>query len=285
MKNGVPNYNEIVFEKEQQDIIVDMYVNQKMSSVKIGEYFGCSHKVILRELTNLGITERIRRRKYNVDEHYFDSIDTQNKAYILGFLYADGSNSMSKGTIHLSLHEQDMEILEKIRNEIKSEKPLEYLDYSNKHDFGYKYANQYRLLIFNKHICETLNNIGMIPNKSLSLEFPDINQNLYRHFIRGYFDGDGSFSINKERKNPTITITQTESFCNRVREILMNELHISGGGIYDASCHNGITKVLRISGAIQDKKILDWLYEDADMYLQRKYDRYLDLCNNYYNNN
>jgi len=55
---------------------------------------------------------------------------------------------------------------------------------------------------------------------------------------------------------------------------LRNELNIPCGNIYDASCHNGVTKVLSFSGTKQVKKFLDWLYTDADMYLKRKYEKY-----------
>lgn len=177
----------------------------------------------------------------------------------------------------MSLQEEDGYILEKMRQCIQSEKQLEYLDYSEKHDFGYKYKNQYRLLLFSKHICNTLNNIGMIPNKSLKLVFPDIDKTLYKYFILGYFDGDGSFVSHYTKDNkfhPLITFTSTYEFCKKLQEILIDELHINGGNVYDSSCHNGITSVLSISGTVQTKKILDWMYEDAPMYLTRKYEKY-----------
>lgn len=201
-----------------------------MSSVKIGEKFGCNHKPILRVLEENDI-KRIRNgiRKYAIDEAYFDCIDTTDKAYILGFLYADGSNCIDKCTIAMSLQEEDRDILEKIRLTIGSEKPLEYLDYSNKHDHGYTYKNQYRLLMFNKHMCESLKNIGMTPNKSLSLDFPNIDPKLYSHFVRGYFDGDGSVyrTIKNENNHRiAVTITSTEKFCEKLIEVVKEQVGI-----------------------------------------------------------
>jgi intein/homing endonuclease len=58
--------------------------------------------------------------------------------------------------------------------------------------------------------------MGMVPNKSLVLKFPDIPKEMYRHFIRGYFDGDGSLClhINKRGKfQPLLSITSTDDFC------------------------------------------------------------------------
>ena len=274
-------HNKKIFTTNQIQDILDMYVNQKISSVTIGEKYGCSHKVILRLLEAQNIDHSWKpKRKYAVNETYFDEIDTPNKAYILGFLYADGSNNPDKCTISMSLQEEDRDILEKIRSEIGSEKPLEFLDYTNKHDGGYTYKNQYRLLIFNKHMCETLESVGMMPNKSLKLQFPNIKPELYPHFIRGYFDGDGSISqrIISDKNQPiTISIVSTENFCKRLVEISKKYLGIKSN-YYDAGCHNGITKYFTISSQGSIKKFLDWIYQDADLFLKRKHDRYL----NYY---
>ena len=200
----------------------------------------------------------------------------------MGLLHSDGSNNINKSTISISLQEEDKDILEQIRLEVNSEKPLEYLDYSDKHDFGYTYKNQYRLLLFSKHMCEELNNKGITPNKSLTIGFPNwLNTNLIPHYVRGVYDGDGSIyrSYRNDNNLPiTVTITATESFCKVLKDICKKELNISAG-IYDASCHNGITKVFTLSGRNIAKKFLDWIYQDADLFLQRKYDRYCKYYN------
>ena len=268
------------FSDIQQKEIIRMY-NNNMSTVTIGKKFNVGHKVIARVLEANGIKRTgVSRRKYFLNENYFDEIDTPNKAYFLGLLYADGCNFTPKQTVSISLEEGDRHILESFRNELNYNKELEYIDYSNKHDFGYTYRNQYRLLIFSKHISEELEKKGVKHNKSLILEFPDfIPDNLLKFFILGYFDGDGSFCphYTKEGKfQPLITFTSTENFCISLQTYLRNKLNIPCGNIYDASCHNGITKVLSFSGAKQVKTFLDWLYQDAEMFLYRKYQKYND---------
>ena len=121
----------------------------------------------------------------------------------------------------------------------------------------------------------------MISNKSLKLTFPDwINYKLIPHFIRGFFDGDGCVCLDSGKKNNNvITITSTNSFCNSLKTIIENELEITTY-VKEASCNNGITKVLYIYGANQVKKFLDWIYKDANLYLKRKYNKYYDK---YYN--
>lgn len=265
----------------QKSKIIEMYKNG-LSTTQIGEQLKIYHKLVAKVLQENGI-KRVRNnsRTYKLNEHYFDMIDTPNKAYILGFFYADGCNIKNKSTISMSLEEKDKEILEKIRLEIGSERKLEFINQSKRKDKNndYHYNDMWRLLLFSTYMCDVLETHGMMPNKSLKLKFPEwLDKNLYSHFIRGYFDGDGSLCIHQKQNgkyHPLLTITSTNDFCQRCLEILREELNI-GGGIYDASSHNGITKVISISGFVQLEKVLSWLYKDADLYMKRKHDIYIN---------
>lgn len=125
-----------------------------------------------------------------LNESYFDEIDTPNKAYILGFLYADGYNNRINNSIVLSLSKEDREILEKISKEVGSNKPLFESDYVNKND-----GTERHMLILtmaSKHMCEALEKWGLTQNKTFTITFPDfLREDLIPHFVRGYFDGDG----------------------------------------------------------------------------------------------
>lgn len=278
--NGNIVYNEKVFSAEQQLDIINSYLNHE-SSVSIGKRYNVSHKPILKVLHRNGIevSQAKTVRKYNVDEQFFDVIDTPEKAYVLGLLYSDGSNNPSKSTVSISLQKEDKELLEHVRLLLKSDKPLEYLDYSNKKDFGYTYKDQYRLLIFSKHICDAIEKLGVVKNKSLIIDFPSfISDELMPHFVRGVYDGDGSVYMQCKNDNNhavTVTITATNNFCIGLKRVVEESLGIACH-IYDASCHNGITKVFTLSGRNVAKKFLDWIYENPTIYLQRKYARYLE---------
>ena len=282
MKDGIPNYNEIVFTKTEKDKIVELYTKDNLSTPIIGKMMGCNYQKICSILDEYGIKRTNKcRRKYSLNENYFDDINTPNKAYILGLMYADGCNFPPKSTSNISLQESDKELLEKIKIEIESTQPLKFIDQSNRNDNGYSYNNMCTLNMYSKHVCETLTKLGVIQNKSLLLEFPNISSNLYSHFIRGYFDGDGSLYMYKKSNGNvhiTITYTSTEKFCKKLKEIIEKELGINCG-IYDASCHNGITKVASITGVKHPLKVLNWMYKDAELYLQRKYDKYIDYMN------
>lgn len=278
MKNGKPNYNEIVFTQEEKERIVKFYVEEKLSTPKIGKIMNCSYNKIVRTLNEFNIKRTNNGlRKYNLNENYFDIIDTPNKAYILGLICADGCNFPPKGTVFISLQESDKDLLEKIRKEIHSECPLKFVDQSKRTNSNYTYNNMYTMSMYSKHMCSSLEKLGVVKNKSLVLKYPDIPNNLHSHFLRGYFDGDGSIYRHVKKENNkmiTLTFTSTEKFCVKAKEIIENELNIRCA-IYDASCHNGITKVLTITGAAA-KKLLDWMYNDADLYLERKYNRYIE---------
>ena len=120
----------------------------------------------------------------------------------------------------------------------------------------------------------------------MTLQFPKwLEKNLYSHFIRGYFDGDGciTYRIRKAASQLQTTIISTENMCNSIIDIIFNECNINAH-IYDVGHElcNDIIKTLSIYGNIQCKKFLDYIYRDADLKLERKYKRYIDW---YYNNN
>lgn len=258
----------------EKKYICDQYLSG-ISSVQLGKKYGIGHKsiAVVLEENNIKRNCALSERKYGLNEHYFDEIDTPNKAYILGLLYADGNNCKQKGTIRIQLQEQDKEILEKICKELNYEKELRYIDCSKRiYGNGYVSKNMYSLDIFSMHMCNTLEKCGVVPNKSLILAFPDfVPDNLYPHFIRGYIDGDGCIS----KKSYCVSITSTEEFCVKLKDLIKCKLGIDGN-IKDSSCHNGITKVFCFTRRQQTQIFLDYVYNNAELYLQRKYDIYLN---------
>lgn len=274
IKNG--KTSKVKFSEEETQDIIQSYLSGE-SSVQIGKRFGISHKPILKLLKeNEVYVDKLARRfhrQYALNEDYFDNIDTQDKAYILGFLMADGNNNPDKQTISMALQEDDKYILEEIRTKIGSEKPLDFIDYSNKHDFGYTYKNQWRLNLFSKKFCEVLAEKGMMPKKSTYLQFPTcIPNKLLSHFVRGYFDGNGSIS-HKNSKYLSISIVSTFKFNNELSNILKNKFNINVK-LNESRNHNGITYDLNINQYNDSLLFLDWIYKDAKMFLIRKYDKY-----------
>jgi len=202
-------FNYKSFPEAEIDNVCNLYLSG-YSTVSIGKMYGTWNHTIANVLEAKGINRdrRLSTRKYTLDEHYFDCIDNPNKAYIYGLLLSDGSNNPDKQTVSISLQEEDVDLLERVRSEIQSTKPLEYLDYSNKHDFGYHYKNQYRLLLFSDKICSALTSLGLVKNKSLLVDFPNFKDEFMSSMIRGMWDGDGSLGIYKNN-NIDVSLTAT----------------------------------------------------------------------------
>ncbi len=128
------------------------------------------------------------RRTYTLNDYYFSDINSQEKAYILGLLAADGYVGNHNEFI---ISSKDKDILEKIRKEMNISKDLSL---GSKGGFENSGRN-FEIRLSSKFLVNDLNNLGFYPNKSLTFNtIPNINSDLKRHFLRGYFDGDGSIT-------------------------------------------------------------------------------------------
>ena len=216
----------------------------------------------------------IHLRKYPLNESYFDNIDCEEKAYFLGLLYADGCNHYNdkKKKVTISLQFGDKEILSKFSTALYG---VDFLQSIKGRNGG---QDQFRLNISSKHISNKLNELGCIPNKSLLLKFPEwLRSDLKQHFIRGYFDGDGSLSSSKRRliNDYQWSLVSTRDFCNEISKIISSELGIHV--IKKDTCGNGITTTICVRGNNQILKLSNWIYADSNVYLERKYKKYIEL--------
>lgn len=210
--------------------------------------------------------------------NYFEKIDTPEKAYWFGLLCADGHNKREGGFV-IRLQTQDKTILEKMSllfyGEIKLtyKPPYDLIILGNKtrssgnytfHTYGYK-------------IRDDLLRLGMTHNKSLTLRFPSENQVSFRlinHFIRGFNDGDGCIGNGKEKAaRYRVTIIAPEAFCQKIIDITKQMF-----GFTFSSRIQGKMTIITLFGNRQVKSFLDWIYKDASVYLDRKYEKYQELC-------
>lgn len=208
-----------------------------------------------------------------VNENYFQIINSEEKAYFLGLIFADGSIYFRKGNYQphfsITLIKHDKYLLEKLKYEIQFTGNLYYIKPPKQHQ-----QNLFRLGVTSSAFCGHLINSGCIPNKSLTLEFPKIIPECFlRHFIRGYFDGDGSvhLSASGRHKNPQyhISILGTESFLNKLSEIVGTG---SGIGIKKVKPKSLEGKIFRymFGGNEMVKKFYHYLYDDSSVFMERK---------------
>lgn len=191
------------FTIEQRKEICRLYTEERKGASGIGKIFDCCDKTIKRILTEEGITLRSHRdskKQYEYDETYFSQINTSDKAYWLGFLYADGYITKPKqGNPVLGICLAEPEPIEKFKKALKSNLPVR----SYKKVKGYSDKSiEYRIAFCSKQMVEDLEKWGCVERKTFKLKFPDfLTEDLVPHFIRGYFDGDGSVFLHITKNN------------------------------------------------------------------------------------
>ncbi len=238
-----------------------------LTQVQIAKKYKTSQTQIYRILKKHSIPIRqngIAQRKYSLDEHYFDEIDTPEKAYILGTLYADGTFQPKNRSVFLALSTCDIDILEKINHLLQSNKPIK--------NYQYKDNLYSRLDICGAHVSSQIEKKGVVHRKTHNLSYPEwLAPELSRHFIRGYFDGDGSVYHNQAYTEIGIAIIGTNDLAKAIQNILFKELKICG---HLKQHKNQSNSILEIGGNKQVIAVLDWLYKDATIYLDRKFYTY-----------
>lgn len=263
--------------KEELDILIEKY-NNKESMQDIAKYFGVHVQTVRNRLKELNIYDKNRRnRKHYCDFSFFENIDTEEKAYWLGYIAADGniySNEQRKNKSSgstLKIISKDKDHLEKFKKSIKADNEIEEV-ISFK---GYSNGNKvYRIQIYSNKMCDDLIKLGIIPNKSLILKPPIINEKFYKDFIRGYFDGDGS--IYKLKSNFGFNILGTKEMLEWIIKVLDIDTKIKKD--YRTGDKNNY--YISVAGIKKPYKIYKQFYEDSKIYLDRKYQLYQQLKQN-----
>lgn len=257
----------IAWTDEQVAYIIDKYVNENYSLKQLGKEFGCSYGTIRNLLNKHHIASRGNKQGYPRNEFYFNKIDTPEKAYWLGFLYADGCTH--NGSSEVSIQLTDKEHIEKFKQTIGAinHKIVEI------HDTRWENAKTlYMFSIKDKQLHADLCKWGCVPNKTFLInKIPNIPRDYVSHFLRGYFDGDGSLHYLKSTNNFRISFT-----CGSVEflEDIQKEL---GTSLSIRNEKGTNSNYLQISGRHQVERILNYLYKDSteSTRLDRKYDLYL----------
>lgn len=206
-----------LWEHQKDQIIKDYHI---MPIKKLCAKYGHDMTNMKIHLKKWGVELRTpseSKQKYKINQDYFKYIDTPEKAYWLGFIYADGCIIKNKesytNSLSIGLAKKDAPHLQKFLNAISSPRPIYY------------YQNNASIIIKNINIVNDLTLKGLTPKKSLTIQFPSeeaVPNKLIRYFILGYFDGDGTISYNKSNKAWSFGIISTIDFVNMCAKILQN---------------------------------------------------------------
>ena len=194
----LPCYNTIVSNQfthpwTQEEIIFLKENINKLTYRQIGNLLDRTPSSIQSKIRYLPFQTKVKKHPVNVD---FFKKRTPIVAYVLGFIAADG-NICHSGRAHvLHIASDDKDIIEKIRPLMDYEGPI----YKKIRGNG---KISYSLRICDMTIFLDLQKLNITERKSLTLQPPILNKKLVSHFIRGYFDGDGSVFSYHNPKYPS----------------------------------------------------------------------------------
>ena len=217
-------------------------------------------------ISGKAIKNLLKFNNYNLSnciQDYFNIIDSEEKAYWLGFLCADGCIELNKMSVDLKildiLHLEKLKISLNAKSTVRTENKLQ----------------RCRFAIRNKYLVKGLIANGCTSKKSLTLKFPDLSvfkdKSLIRHFIRGYFDGDGCLSfIGTKYLIPTVSIIGTKEFLDGIIKNTSQEWRFE----HDKRHHENTFSIVTTNKK-EAISFIKWIYEDSTIYLNRKYQRFL----------
>lgn len=217
----------------------------------------------------------VTSRKYTIDHDAFQEINTPEKAYWIGLLAADGTIDEVKRAVRLGLKEEDLYMIERFRDFLKSNKPI----YTDRKTLNGKVFVSRRFEAISVKIVDDLARVGIFARKSFTLPMPKIPTDLYSHFIRGYFDGDGCITFNNCKgyvMGEASIITSLE--CGQIITSVLKQQGINAR-LTTTKHTNGIDRmyIVRMSGIFNMEIFCDYIYKDSTIHLNRKHEKYLYL--------
>jgi DNA invertase Pin-like site-specific DNA recombinase len=244
----------------------------------VGRHYGVDATTIKRYMQSYGLKtpEPVR---YNCD-HQFFSRDTEESFYVAGFIAADGCVKNNYTILDIGLAKKDEAQLQMIKDLLKAENPLHYkISKNSRANPNWKDTEAVEMRITSKQMCQDLLRFGITERKTHTLKFPEwiLNHPLKHHFIRGYFDGDGSF-YTYLKNDGSRTVEQVFFSVRGTKDFLSGIVQI-----FDEECNlpaKSKSKVPRLSSGINTldyggnrilQNIVEFIYKDATIYMDRKY--------------
>jgi hypothetical protein len=254
--------------KEEVEKIIELskILRNRDVALKYGVTTACIDR-ILRVNGIKNERTRLNLSRLSFDFNYFDEIDNEKKAYWLGFIAADGCLKNNK----LTLTSKDEEIIDKFKNDLKSEhKKSKNVVFDKRTKKIYiNYTIQITSAAFVKKLYK------YIPHdKSSNFIIPEIEKKYLSLFLSGLLDGDGTFSY--DGKKLRIGFISTKECLLQIQEFLINKFGLNKTKMYHMA--NNVWRVHLYAGSFE---ILKFIYNDSfkEIYLTRKYNKYKKILN------
>lgn len=183
--------------------------------------------------------------------------------------------------MELSLCAKDYDHLVKFRNSINSNVPIKEKNIR----LDGKTYKAYRLYVCSAKMCDDLIKLGCVPKKTFKITFPTydiVPKEFMRDFLRGFFDGDGCISttIKNDKPHIQLVIAGIPDMLRSISDFFLDEGVIR---VYPKIYKDKRSRISEIFfyGTDSNKEILDYLYKDSHMFLDRKYYKYVDFYKDY----
>ncbi|NQT23334.1 MAG: hypothetical protein HQ579_07880 [Candidatus Omnitrophica bacterium] len=266
-----------------------MYVDKRYNQYEIGERFGCSQWVISNRLRHFGIKTRPKtynfvNRKYSYNRDFLKNI-TPDISWVLGLLVSDGfvrKNNLS-AYFGLKLKREDEDVIFKVKKILKYQGPI-YRGMSKLEHKGYVKEFSYSLLHVNDvNAVKELEQLGIRENKTHNEIFLECiketnNEEIISSFIRGIYDGDGSFLFDKKRNSMCFQIVGTYHLMQEIQNHLMHYCRLNKTKLTQNILGTN-HYALRYRGNVQTVRILNWVYKCSNHFnrMDRKFDNFCKI--------
>lgn len=252
-----------IFTEDEINKIYELNKDPFSTITEISRILKCDPQTIKKCLIKVNKYDENKFDDYLINK--FDIIDTEEKAYWIGFLTADGCVNDKQLLIRLA--EVDILHIEKFKKffgvDYKISKTISNLN--GKKFIGYEYR------ISSKKFVSSLYKHNLVPRKSFTTEIPNsIPNELMSHFIRGLIDGDGSLSISNNKLH--FSLISSVIICEQVQNILIEKCNLNKTKLEIKKFKGGILAIIHYCGNKQVARIIKFLYSNASIYLNRKHD-------------
>lgn len=277
-----------IYKEEDIQLIKEQYLSGKTIQKIRDEFFPNVNPSTIRTIIIKNFPEIMRKpsKPNPVFHNYFETIDTEEKAYFLGLLFADGGVQYRRNGIvqivTLGLNSKDLYMIEKFAKAVNFLNPIKFSPSKNYQgeiidEKGYCYIQ-----ISSHKMFSDLGKYGLVPKKSLIVErLPDISHDLLHHMIRGFFDGNGTVYLGNNKRGKhnwpfcRFGFYSTYSMIKYIQNILAKEINLP---INVIAPHLSICSTLW-SAQNDVKNFYDFLYKDATIYLYRKKEKFQEFFN------
>ena len=283
----------VAFLKNNKEEIIKYY-KETESIKKTTEKFELNIKTLRSYLQEWGVFINEQPR-YTANYDFFELIDTEEKAYWLGFIAADGTLN-NKCSLKIALAETDTEHLNKFNQSLESNYPIRCYERGPNNKWKINAQPTVEVCLTSQKMFDDLIDKGITRRKTHTIKFPleeKLPKHLRVHYIRGVFDGDGTITSSPRvkyskgkrignyknlsgtlKRDYLFSIVGNDSHIKGIQNTIIEEVGLNKTKLINMKHHPENIVCLCYGGNNSVNKIGDWLYQNATVYLDRKLNRF-----------